>query len=122
VTDAVRSLSALALIGLLALCPLICGAGEMAHPGHGHGPPASSVPSHCPEEGDNCICQGAVRPGHVRTPDPGSEAAGLPLVPDLSVHTPLEAFAHLTCDGSPAGLAGRGGAQAVRAFLQNYRC
>jgi hypothetical protein len=118
----VRSFSILALIGFLALCPLICGAGEIGHPSHQLGSSDSPSPSHCPEEGDNCICQGAVQGDHFRVPDLGSEAIGPFLFLDRSNDLLLHPLAHLTSDGSPTGLAGWGDAHAVRAFLQNYRC
>jgi len=52
------------------LCPLICGAEEIAHGARLHGAtdgPSGDSPSHCPEEGDNCICQGAVQLDDART-------------------------------------------------------
>jgi hypothetical protein len=123
--DVVRAIAALLLTGLLVLCPILCGAEEFGHGAHRHGSSESashdpSAPGQCPEEGDNCICQGAVVSVDVRVPD--ADALGLPLLLGMLVHTPHHPLAHLTWDGSPTGLAGWGDSHAVRAFLQNFRC
>jgi hypothetical protein len=118
----VRALSSLTLIGLLMLCPLICGVEELGHQAHRHGSSESTAPSHCPEQGDNCICEGAVQPDNLRAHGSVPEVDGLPLLLDLAIDPPLHPLAHLTSDGSPTGLAGWGNSHAVRAFLQNYRC
>ena len=53
------------MIGLLTLCPILCGAKEFGHGAHSHGTAdgasPGSAPDQCPEDGDNCICQGAVQ-------------------------------------------------------------
>jgi hypothetical protein len=111
------------MTALLTFCPILCGAEELGHGAHQEGraeTPSHHGPGECPEEVDNCICQGAVQAGDVRMPDAGIARLGLTLV--LIVHTPLHPAAHLTCDGSPTGLAGWGNAQAVRSVLQNFRC
>jgi hypothetical protein len=120
-----RTLVAIALIGILALCPVVCGAEEFGHGAHRHGTsddagPAPSAPVHCPEEGDNCICQGAVQSVDVRLPD--ADLFGLSLDCGTLGPIPPHPLAHLTCDGSPAGLAGWGNAHAIRSYLQNFRC
>ena len=123
--DAVRTLATLSLIGLLMLCPLICGAEEIAHGARLHGAtngPSGDSPSHCPEEGDNCICQGAVQLDDIRSSDQDSGAVSLPPLFHISFLTPLHPIAHLTWNGSPTGLAGWGGSLAVQAFLQIFRC
>jgi hypothetical protein len=121
----VRTLAAFSLIGLLTLCPLICGAEEIAGGAHRHRPaggPAGNAPSHCPEEGDNCICQGAIPLDEVRTPAQDSGAIGLRPLLGPCAQIPRHPIAHLTWSGSPTGLAGWGDAVAVRSFLQNFRC
>ena len=115
------------LAGLLMLCPILCGAKEFGHGAHRHGASDGatndpSAPDHCPEDGDNCICQGAVQLDEVRTPDQNFDALGVPTLLDLSFPTPQHPIAHLTWGGSPTGLAGWGDATAVRSFLQNFRC
>jgi hypothetical protein len=118
----VRTFVALFLIGLLSFCPVLCGAAETDHGAHGHGASdGPSAPSHCPEDSDNCICQGAVIQSgdhHVS----GHDAFGLPLHFIAIGHTPSHPIAHLTWDGFPTGLAGWGDALTVRALLQNFRC
>jgi hypothetical protein len=121
----VRASLALYLAALLTLCPLLCGAAEFGQGAHRHGVSGgcsndSSSPDRCPEEGDNCICQGAVPADNVR--HTGSDAVGLAQLVDAILHAPLRPIAHLTCEGIPTGLAGWGDALAVRAFLQNFRC
>lgn len=124
--ERVRTLAVYSLVVLVMLCPVLCGAAEVAYGLHQHGaadvsPDHATPPTHCPEEGDNCICQGAIQSSDVRVP--GSfDAFGL-LVPSLPLdRTPLHPIAHLTREGLPTGLAGWGSSLTVRAFLQNFRC
>ena len=126
--DTVRTFVTLLLTGLLLACPFVCGATEAGHATpqeHAAGTPANRhAPSHCPEDSDDCVCRGAVQSNDVRVPN--ADAVGLPfqllgLAGGLA-HSPAHSLAHLTIDGSPAGLAGWGNATAVRALLQNYRC
>ena len=122
----VRSCATYALVGLLMLCPFVCGEAEIGHGvTHRHettdsAPERSHGPAHCPEGGDNCICEGAVQAGDVHVTD--SHDAGLPLGFAAILATPPRPIAHLTWDGSPTGLAGWGDHPTVRAYLQNYRC
>jgi hypothetical protein len=121
----VRAIAALLLTGLLVVCPLLCGAAEFGLGAHRHGAPESpshdpSTPVQCPEEGDNCICHGAVVTVDVRLSDAGSFV--LRSLLGALVHTPHHPIAHLTWDGSPTGLAARGGALAARSVLQSFRC
>ncbi len=121
----VRTFAAHALIGLLILCPFVCGAAEDGHGTHRHQADDSSPerphgPAHCPEGGDNCICDGAVQSCDARIAD--SHDAGLPFAFAAILNTPPHPIAHLTWDGSPSGLAGWGDHPTIRAFLQNYRC
>lgn len=122
----VRACAAYALVGLLMLCPFVCGAAEVGHGStHRHqesdGSPAPSHgPAHCPAGGDNCICAGAVQHGNVRVLD--SRSVGLPFAFAASLGSTPHPIAHLTWDGSSSGLVGRGPRSAVRATLQNYRC
>lgn len=115
------------LIALFALCPVLCGAEEGGCGQHHAGtadaqPEAPSAPAHCPEDGDNCICGGAVvQPADslVHQADDFALPAFLS-ARDLG-HTPAHPIAHLTWDGSSTGLAGWGDSLDVRAFLQNFR-
>jgi hypothetical protein len=122
----VRTFLVATLIGLLVSCPAVCGAAEAGHGSHGHREPSGSpgdprAPVHCPEDGEDCICNGAVLAGDVRLPDSDPDR----LTPLLAFVVPparhLVAH-HLTPDSAPTGLAGRGDSRAVRAFLQNFRC
>lgn len=115
-----QKLAVTLLAFLLILCPAVCGAVEIGHGEHG-GTAAgeTSTPNHCPEDGDDCICQGAVQADDVRVPD--FDAVGFPFLFAMQVHTPLHPGANLTWSGSPTGLAGWGDVQTVRAFLQNFR-
>jgi hypothetical protein len=112
------------LAGLLILCPILCGAKEFGHGARPHatadGASPDSAPDPCPEDGDNCICQGAVQVDSLRGHD--SDIFDLPLLFLAIVHTPLHPASHLTSQGSPTGLAGWGDANTVRSFLQNFRC
>lgn len=113
--------AAVLLVGLLVLCPAVCGAEEPDRGTHAHsaaGGPAT--PAHCPEDGSNCICQGAVQVDAVRVAHPDADVLTPPS--DLLVATPLLPRPHLTRDGSPTGLAGLGDRPAIRAFLQSVRC
>ena len=117
-----------ALLAVLILtCPLLCGAVEAGHVAHREhpvsGPADSPAPGHCPEDADNCICRGAVQSADVRVPGVDAISSPLPshgLVGVLD-HAPAHSLAHLTSDGTPTGLAGRGDAVTVRAYLQNFR-
>lgn len=113
---------ALLLVGLLTLCPAVCGAEESGQGAHAHadakGGPAS--PAHCPEDGGNCICQGAVQPDAVRIDHSSIDRAVSSVV--LSTSTLLHPITHPSLDRVPTGLAGLGDRHAVRAFLQSVRC
>jgi len=122
----VRGLVSLTLIGLIALCPAFCGAEEVGHGPHHHGVSGAAAsdpaaPTHCSEDGDNCICQGAVPAVDVRVSPPVHDL-GLPLLFAAIIHTPPHPLAHLTPDVSPTGLGAWGDALAIRAMLQNFRC
>lgn len=123
-----RRFAALLLTGLLLACPLLCGAAEASHVTHQEHPasvPADSpAPGHCPEDTDNCICRGAVPSADVRTPGIDAISSPLPLhgLAGILSHAPAHWLAHMTSDGTPAGLAGWGDAIRVRAFLQVFRC
>jgi hypothetical protein len=115
------------LIGIILACPLLCGlaeAGHDAHREHGSGQADSPAPAHCAEEADDCICRGAVQSIDVRVPDSyfAIESSWLEGF-GVSITRPLpHFFAHLTCQGSPTGLASWGDSSTVRALLQNFRC
>ena len=121
-----RTFVALALIGLLVSCPAVCGVGEAGHGPHGHQAPRGAhderqAPVHCPEDGEDCICNGAVLSSGVRLND--SDTIGLPLLLACIVPTSPHLLAHdLTREGAPIGRADRGDARSVRALLQNFRC
>lgn len=119
-----RSTIALLLAILITLCPFLCGAVEFGQGAHRHDVPDSashdsSVPDQCPEEGDNCICQGAVQR------DCGRFVAAIPSL-SLFVHlllpSPSHTLTHPTRQGSSTGLASWGNAHDIRSFLQNFRC
>lgn len=122
----VRFCVAYTLVGLLMLCPFVCGAAGAGHDTtHRHQASEGSSershgPAHCPEGGDNCICEGAVQPLDVRVPH--AHDAGLPCAFAAILDSPSHPIAHLAWDGSLTGLAGRGDHPTVRALLQNYRC
>jgi hypothetical protein len=121
----VRPFLTVLMTALLTFCPILCGAEELGHGAQHRQEGTAETPSHhgpaeCPEEVDNCICQGAVQAVDVRMPD--AQIARLGLTPAFLPHTPLHPTAHLTREGSPTGLAGWGNAQAVRSVLQNFRC
>jgi hypothetical protein len=121
VEDAMRALAVLLLTGLLASCPIVCGPEECDHAARRyHALEGAAAPGHCSEEGGNCICQGAVTSDDVRLPD--ADARGARCLVDVLAHTPSHLIAHLTREGSPAGLAGWGGTLAACSFLQNFRC
>ncbi len=120
-----RVVCAAVLIVLIIACPFLCGAGEVGRGPHRHeaagGEPAhSGAPVHCPQDGDDCICNGAVKEADVRLPDLDPSVVPLPLA--APAHTPVHPNAHLTWNGSSSGLAGQGDSLTVRAFLQNFRC
>ena len=119
-----RSLVSLVLIGLIIACPVLCGASEAYQYAHRHDsaqecPNESSPPVHCPQDGDDCICNGAVRAGDVKPTDLNFVGALL-FIPVLSP-TPPHPLPHLTQDGAPTGLAAWGDSLTVRALLQNFR-
>jgi hypothetical protein len=117
----VHTVAAVLLTGLLTLCPILCGAEEFGHGArlHDANEPASA-PGHCPAEGDNCICQGAVASDDVRIPDDHASCKSLLLT--AFAHTPLYPGAIRTPAGSPASRAVPRGARSARSLLQNFRC
>ncbi|SIO62509.1 hypothetical protein SAMN05444166_7067 [Singulisphaera sp. GP187] len=120
-----RSLLASFLALLITLCPLLCGAAEFGQGAHRHDVPEStshdsSTPDQCPEEGDNCICQGAVQAGHVRFF--GADAVDHTILVGVLFPSALQSLTYLTKERSSTGLGHWGNALAIRSFLQNYRC
>ena len=123
-----RSCIALLLMGLIFACPFVCGLAEDACATNTHhvGGEQSGKPgsSHCPEDGDDCICSGAVQSSDVRLPE--LDAVSQPFLRLHLIgclpHSPSHPLIHLTIDGTPTGLARWGDSLAVRAFLQNFRC
>jgi len=116
----VRVLLNLILAGLIIACPAVCGAGEAGH--DAHRPEAADSqgdPVHCPQDGDACICEGAVPTNDVQVPT--LDTVALPFFVAL-VHGLAHPIPHLTWNGSPTGLAGWGDSLTVRALLQNFRC
>lgn len=119
-----RGLVAVLLVGLVIVCPLLCGASEAACGAHEHNasqdcPEEPARPAHCPQDQNNCICNGAVRADEARAFD--LDVIGFIDLPAL-VHTPPHPISHLTWEGSPTGLAGWGDLLTVRALLQIFRC
>lgn len=78
-SEAIRIL----LTTILLICPFICGAEEaIGGDAHSHAKTESgSMPAHCPESFDNCICQGAVQNGSTHS----SIAALISLFSSLAV-------------------------------------
>jgi hypothetical protein len=115
-----------ALIGLLVVCPFVCGAAEVghatthAHPSCAGSPGRVHGPAHCPESCDNCICEGAIQPGAVRVLE--THDIGLPYDFAVIFGIPLHCITHLAWDATPPRHAHWGGHPTVRALLQNYRC
>jgi hypothetical protein len=116
------------LIGLILVCPFLCGTAEADHVTHREhpmsGPVDNTAPCHCPAESDDCICRGAVQSADIRLPDIDSVCSPIPAhgLPGILEHAPAHSFAHLTTDGNPTGLAGWGDAITIRALLQDFRC
>lgn len=117
-----RKLLVITLIGLLSFCPVLCGAAEVGHDAHGHGASQEpALPTHCPDEGDNCICQGALissSDGYASSFD----TIGVPL--DLAElgQTLSRPFSDIIKGGPPAGPASWGDGLKVCALLQIFRC
>lgn len=120
----VRTLLAVMLIGLLSFCPVLCGAAETGHDAHGHGAsdePAS--PTHCPDDGDNCICQGALVSGSSNSVHLSPlDTLGVPLDSVTLGQVWFRPLAPLTRDGSLTGWPHWGDALKARALLQIFRC
>lgn len=123
-----RSLMIVNLIAVLSLCPVFCGSEEGGHGTHWHGTAGSassdapSAPGHCPEDGESCICQGAIQSAAIRVSDSTDLSPVSFVIFDTATAAHPPAHLHLTWDGMPTGLAGWGTSLAVRAFLQNFRC
>jgi hypothetical protein len=141
----VRTILVLSLSCTLTLCPFLCMAAEAGHGGRRHQAADGSIAGilapvqgpedgddccpegddqSCPDEGDNCVCKGAVQSAGARVPGPNDSTFALPcgwffLPADTPPHHLLS---HLTLDGLPTGLAGWGDSRSVRALLQNFRC
>ena len=94
------------LIGLLVLCPQLCGGDGLDQAAHQHDTmhsPDGPSPAHCPGDADDCICQGAVPAANLRVMDVGfSAATGIlaSLIPP-----PLCLDRHINQQGPLTGLA-----------------
>ncbi len=119
--ETVRRIVSQLLIGLIALCPLVCGAEavEPCHQDH-HAIDHDSSPAQCPDDGDNCICQGAIQANVFRISLPSILGHPFlmaePIVPSSTLLPPLLGKSILTGCGSP------GIGVNPRAALQNFRC
>jgi len=114
------------LIALITACPFLCGVAESDHGSHrfdaSAGTPCGPTsPAHCPQDGDDCICQGAVPPGGVRT-STSSAAVGLPIPGRPSLHARQHAAVRLPQESPATNLAGWGNPSSIQALLQNFRC
>jgi hypothetical protein len=117
----VQSLINMLLACLILACPLLCGAEEVGHGVQHEYAGEGDSPAHCPENGDNCVCRGAVQTSNARAIAPDVEVPG----PHFFLAPPLlhaHPFHNLTWEGPPAGLASWGDSLTIRALLQNFRC
>lgn len=137
-----RLIAILALIPLLVLCPILCGAADSVHAMHLLGtwldptaeppPPDRDLDSDCcpddgdsrPQDDDDCLCKGAIQVDGSRTSDGdrldfAPALDGLPLADHPATSRLL---AHLTRFGFPIGWASQAGACRRHAALQNFRC
>lgn len=122
-----RACVALTLIGVLLVCPLVCGAGDVdCSTHHESNAPTSSpdAPMHCPDEGGSCVCNGAIRSVEVKSLHCSlgeHEPVSLDFLGSAS-HSPTRSLSIHSRSHAPCGLSGPADAQRVRALLQNYRC
>lgn len=123
-----REFVATLLVGAILTCPFICGAGEVDHGERGHDPVAGTrsdpgFPVHCPDEGGNCLCEGAVKPVEIKADKQllDFKSPGFPCLADFAVR-PTAGWADGLARLSPLAKLRRGDATSVRALLQNFRC
>ena len=103
------------LAGLILSCPFLCGADEVDHAAHAphdtSGPCDPSSPVHCPQESEDCICQGAIPTIDSRVDD--LHLLGMPCGFRAMLGLPPHAVSHsliqLSRVDTAAGLAGWGG-------------
>ena len=124
-----RGVTIWTLIVLLVSCPLFCAADECdarAHHAHPAGGRACdpSVPSSCPNDSGNCVCDGAVLCAISRSLDRDSAVPPLPCDSSSalsgcgrSIHP-----AHAWHRGRLIDPTARHGAVSVCAWLQDFRC
>lgn len=118
VSDAIRII----LTTILLICPFVCGAEEAVQGSdHAHAlTEPDSMPAHCPDSFDNCICQGAVQKHW--------SASSLLELGLLSIAFVVVAgFAKMTSfidssDSPPAGFFAVRSCLPSRAVLQVFRC
>jgi len=109
------------LIGLLVLCPQLCGGGVSDHSARHHDAGhTQDAPAHCPGDADDCICQGAVQVDQIRVLD--ADLLGTAGLFDSLVPPSRNPVDPQRAAGPPTGLAHWGSPLAIRAFLQNFRC
>jgi hypothetical protein len=125
----VRGVTIWTLIVLIVSCPLFCAADECDSRAH-HAPMAAgpvrspSVPSSCPNDSGNCVCDGAVlraisRPLDLQTAVPPlpCDSSSAPSGGGLSIH-----LAYHSHRGRLIDPGARNGVVSVCAWLQVFRC
>lgn len=121
-----RTVTSWTLIALIVSCPLFCAADQCDpcthHVSEADGPDCD--PSSCPGDSGDCVCKGAVLAVICRSVDIDSVSLPLPgdcllpaAGPGLLIH-----LVHLSHRGWLADPVEPGGALAIRAWLQNFRC
>jgi hypothetical protein len=123
-----RTIASVYLTAFLVACPFVCGSSDKGFdlncPDSGcHTPRDVDSPAHCPEEGGNCVCQGAIQraqsyPSLERVP--ASFVVDLPHVTLYSAL--LEAGFGAYSSRTPFGLASSASSHRVCALLQRFDC
>jgi hypothetical protein len=125
----VRGATIWTLIVLIVSCPLFCAADECDSRAHharvADGPTRDpSVPSSCPSDSGNCVCDGAVLRAISRPLDLDTAISPLPCdgPSDPSGHGRSIRPADRSHRGRRIGPTTRDGAVSLCAWLQDFRC